>query len=162
MDAGRHTGTQHVVHTLHLYPGWAGSSPAQPRCWSEVKNIPAPQTQLCAFTDSHCVAHSNTCTYFSMVSISNTTQSLSVCVIVKFESGNQQAQENSTCKDRAGIALKYCWDIILKSTFSRNHKQHNVCTVQKNEEMKSLTDEAHIVHGLSKWGDGSVVKSLMQ
>lgn len=56
---------------------------------------PTPQTQLCAFTDSHCVAHSNTCTYFSMVSSTGTTRSLSIhtsCVLLKPESGNQQAQ----------------------------------------------------------------------
>lgn len=87
-----------VVHTLHLYPGRAGSGPAQPLCWSEAKNIPAPQTQLCAFTDSHCVARSNTCTYFSMVSLASTTRSLSVhmsCVLLKSESGNQRAQDRA-------------------------------------------------------------------
>lgn len=62
------------------------------------KISPAPQTQLCAFTDSHCVAHSNTCTYFSMVSLASTTRSLSVhmsCVLLKSESGNQRAQETA-------------------------------------------------------------------
>lgn len=66
------------THTLHLYAGRAGSSPAQPLCWSVAKNIPAPQALLCAFTESHCVAHSNTCTYFSMVSLDGTSRSLSV------------------------------------------------------------------------------------
>ncbi len=107
-----------VVHTLHLYPGRAGSSPAQPLCWSEAKNIPAPQTQLCAFTDSHCVAHRNTCTYFSMVSLASTTRSLSVhmsCVLLKSESGNQRAQERAQhVRTELWSLSTCCWDIILK------------------------------------------------
>lgn len=147
-----------VVHTLHLYPGWAGSSPAQPLCWSEAKNIPAPQTQLCAFTDSHCVAHSNTCTYFSMASLASTTRSLSVhmsCVPFTSESGNRRAQESSTCNHRAGIAFTYLCDIILKVRGAVTINNILYVQFRKKEEMKfeSLTDEAHTVHGLSRWGD---------
>lgn len=33
------------------------------------KYPPAPQAPLCARTESHCVAHGNTCTYFSVASL---------------------------------------------------------------------------------------------
>lgn len=95
----------------------AEQAAAQQLCWSEAKNIRAPQTQLCAFTDSHCVAGSNTCTYFSMVSLASTTRSLSAhmsCVLLQSESGNQWAQrewELSVWAQSCGCQLH---DIILK------------------------------------------------
>lgn len=65
-------------HTASLSNESRQPSPAQRLCWSEAKNIRPPQTQLCAFTDSYCVGHSNTCTYFSMASLASTTPSLSI------------------------------------------------------------------------------------
>lgn len=125
-----------VVHTLHLYPGRAGSSsPAQWLCRSEAKNISAPQTQLCAFTDSHCVARSNTCTYFSMVSLASTTRSLSVhmsCVPLKSDSGNQQAHERAQhVNTELPPPLTCCWDFIFKADIMYNRCKCSVVLIPR-------------------------------
>lgn len=84
----------------------------------------APQTQLCAFTDRHCVAHSNTCTYFSMASLASTTRSLSAhmsCVLLESESGNHRAQERA---QRASAELRPLLGRHFKSAIRGCYKQH--------------------------------------
>lgn len=102
---------QWSTHTASL----SGRS-GQPLCWSEAENNCAPQTQLCAFTDSHCVAGSNTCTYFSMVSLASTTRSLSAhmsCVLLQSESGNQGAKE----RERVQHVNTALWPLQTSSYF---------------------------------------------
>ena len=143
-----------VVHTLHLYPGRAGSGPAQPLCWSEAKNIPAPQTQLCAFTDSHCVARSNTCTYFSMVSLASTTRSLSVhmsCVLLKSESGNQRAQDRAR---HVNTKLLIAPNRLLEHYFKMTCMNSQKCHVNH-----SVSYSLSSIYGSSRSGDLGFIKT---
>lgn len=122
-------------HTLHLYP--AERAAAQPLCWSEAENNCAPQTQLCAFTDSHCVAGSNTCTYFSMASLASTTRSLSAhmsCVLLQTESGNQGAQERElgmwtlSCGcSKHQVILKVCEAASCREEHVNIQRKYKMC-----------------------------------
>lgn len=95
-------------HTASL-----SSSQAQPLCWSEAKNIPAPQDRLCAFTESHCVPHSNTCTYFSMVSLDSTTcPSLHTRVCCLSPSGEIR-EHKSELSTKLWLLVVCCWQIHL-------------------------------------------------